>query len=113
MDSEHRPSPLPDEPYKWLQRFELYLNLGPARTMLAAVRAEERAQGKAKLSRSCPNNWYVAARRHNWKERAQAWDACQREQLGSLGRQTRIKKLHELLEGIEAKLQEMIAVSQL
>jgi hypothetical protein len=58
-----------DEQIEWYRRFETYLAIGSNRSVLAVYRAE--ADPKA---RSVPGSWKAAVKRHNWQQRAFAWD---------------------------------------
>src|SRR5262249_9966141 len=70
---------LPDEPANWYARFEAYRLAGPQRT-LEGVWTAEAKRSKAKRPGS---DWYQAAKRWRWQERAEAWDAAQREEARS------------------------------
>jgi hypothetical protein len=69
-----------NEPAKWFMRFKIYKDLGPKRTMQAAIDADtgkekqEKAQTK---SVSIPGSWSRAAKVWNWKARAQAYDLAE------------------------------------
>jgi hypothetical protein len=69
----------PGEPNRWFARFERYRLAGPSRSLLGCVNAERQSRGAAK-SRSIPQAWAKNARRWHWHDRAEAWDACQRQQ---------------------------------
>lgn len=63
----------PGEPPEAYARFLVYRNLGPARTIEAAYKAnaEGRKSGKP-VSRS--GHWEEDSRTHNWVERSTRWD---------------------------------------
>ena len=66
---------LPEENSLWYGRFLLFRDMGPSRSLLGTVHAEEAKKRKEKQSFSPPGAWSVAAKQWNWKERAEAWDA--------------------------------------
>jgi hypothetical protein len=95
----------------WFDRFCLYLSLGPARTRLAAVHAEDRRQNRP-LTRWTPGSWRDAFKKFHWEQRAQAYDEHRRKQLFSQGYALdlkRIEKLDKLAERLEEKVDAMLA----
>ncbi len=74
------------EPDYWFGRFQIYLGLGPMRTLIATPAAVTRQTGK-----SCSYNpeWGRHSRIWRWRERAQAWDAHQRDLLAVAERNSR------------------------
>jgi hypothetical protein len=91
--SEPKPDEKPwlrqkQEPARWYMRFQIYLNLGPKRSLRKAVASEPGSQkategtGKnqetQKLSdMSIPGAWKRASKVWNWVERAAAYDLAQ------------------------------------
>jgi hypothetical protein len=95
---------LPHEPDRWYARFELFRSLGPARTIdaayrIAAIRDNLHAKRPGAL-------WYDNARRWQWRERAQAWDNNQRENLRNLEADRRFDAREQRLDMIDRLLQE-------
>ena len=70
---------LEDEDNLWYDRFTHFRLLGPKRTLGAAHRRE--VAKSRKKSQYLPGSWRDAAKQWKWKERAEAWDAQQREDL--------------------------------
>jgi hypothetical protein len=70
----------------WFGRFQLYLGLGPMRTLISTPAAVSKQTGK-----SCSYNpeWGRHSRIWRWRERAQAWDAHQRDLLAVAERNSR------------------------
>ena len=64
----------PDEPARWYDRFWVYCNLGPNRTLSAAYR--QVAQRDGLKTQTLPQHWREQARRWAWAARAAAWDAA-------------------------------------
>jgi hypothetical protein len=64
---------LPNEPNRWYERLETYRLLGADRSVDAAYRTHTGKEGRAN------RHWYAAAERWGWLQRAEAWDAAQRE----------------------------------
>ena len=62
----------------WYDRFTKYRLMGPKRSLLGAVNAERMKEQRG-ATKSVPASWYKAATRWNWKARAEAWDASERE----------------------------------
>jgi hypothetical protein len=76
------PPRLPAEPVIWYARFHQYCSLGPNRSIEAAfdaIKASHRLKGKRP-----GHTWYDTARKHQWKERAEAYDADERNRIRSL-----------------------------
>jgi hypothetical protein len=102
----------PGEPALWYNRFDtLYRPLGPERSLLAAYNTWRVQKGKERRSGGIGRAWTRNAQRWNWRERAEAWDAAQREQLLAeeaeerrVDRQQRIK----LLKAYRARLVQVI-----
>jgi hypothetical protein len=69
----------PGENNRWYARFEEFRLAGPSRSLLGAVNAERRRKGRP-TARSTPQAWAASARRWRWRERAEAWDECQRQE---------------------------------
>lgn len=87
MDSDSFPwEQLSDESNQWFSRFETYRLMGPERSILRVYRqirqekAGEGSKGQDKPPKSVPNSWNEAVIRFEWRKRAEAWDAHQREQ---------------------------------
>ncbi len=67
-----------DEPNFWFQRFVLFCRLGWGRSLYSAYltdRATREVDGKP--ASGTPGAWRKNAKRWNWTERAEAWDAYQ------------------------------------
>lgn len=100
----------PGEPRLWYGRFQVYLSLGPTRTLQEAYRhvnSLKNRGGKAPISPSW--TWY--AKRWRWRERAHAWDAYQRNLLALSEhntrlalRQRRVAVMEDVLEAIRTTL---------
>lgn len=114
------------EPNLWYGRFEVFRLLGPGRSLDGAYRAEERGRGgegeqgreakgsKGKHKKRPSRHWYAAAKRWRWVERAEAWDAAERDKLRAAeadrrfdARQRRLDQVDELQAGAFKALAEM------
>jgi hypothetical protein len=95
----------PGEPARWYARFTIYLELGIHRTLQRAYRivglVEERPGKQPGAA------WYQMARKWQWRARAAAWDAAERERLRGIeqerrfdAREVRLKMIDELLAGV-------------
>ena len=71
----------PSEPPRWYARFEAYRRLGPTRSIERVFEAE--VDAGAVNGRRPGQAWYKAAREWQWAERAEAWDAAERERLAA------------------------------
>jgi hypothetical protein len=71
---------LDEEPVVWFSRFEGFRSLGPSRSLLAAYNAEREKEGKRGTATSVPQPWDEAARRWDWRRRAEAFDLHQVEE---------------------------------
>ena len=76
------------EPNLWYGRFQVYLELGPTRTLKGAAAAAGRQMRGEPLTTG--SDWSLTARRWRWRERAHAWDVHQRELLALSERNTRL-----------------------
>lgn len=65
----------PGEPALWYNRFQVYLHLGPSRTIHAAYRRS--AQLEALRTPHPHPGWRRSAERWEWARRAAAWDEAQ------------------------------------
>lgn len=63
----------PDEPNRWFIRFQMFLRMGHARSLLGCVNLEREADGK-KRTTNPPMSWRDARIQYNWDERAAAYD---------------------------------------
>ena len=102
-----------NEPTLWYERFLVYLQMGPARTLLGAVHEVEKAEksGKKRSSR-VPGAWDNAVEEWDWKKRAEAWDDYRRKQVFTTGNAydvTRVEKLNKYSEALEAELDKVMA----
>jgi hypothetical protein len=79
------------EKNRWYARFEAFRLAGPSRSLLGAVNAERRRQGRPS-ARSTPQAWAATARRWRWRERAEAWDESQRQE----ARQEHARRIEEM-----------------
>jgi hypothetical protein len=98
------------EPALWHQRFKLYLQLGPLRTHREAYCQAQRAKNR-QPGATTPQAWFVQPNRWCWRERAQAWDAYQRDLLAlserntrAALRQRRVDVMEDTLEAIRTAL---------
>lgn len=69
-----------DEPPEWFARFRIYRDLGPDRSMEAAWRLwnEARPATERSNAKRAPSGWVGRSKRHDWRERAAAWDVDRR-----------------------------------
>lgn len=87
-----------NEPALWYMRFRRWLDLGPRRTLEAAINTEPDSLGKQKPVKQpepgkphkvmIPGSWSRAARVWNWKARAEAYDLVELEREAALFRET-------------------------
>ena len=97
----------PGEPGLWWARFELFLGLGPRRSVLAVYRP---ACGQPQAA-TLPGAWRVAAERWDWRRRAALWDEQQatvaRAEAAEQGREQRAE-LRSLAVDLANKLKQII-----
>lgn len=77
----------PKEPTQWYERFQLYLYLGPARSLIAVYRAEAKSKKSAEergRARNVPGAWFAAVKRWDWYARAIAFDDAERKKRDAL-----------------------------
>lgn len=73
----------PGEPAKWFDRFSLYLQLGPGRSLWAAyqqARQRSGAESAGKRGQGMPRSWRLAAERYQWQLRAEAYDTSKQQE---------------------------------
>lgn len=96
----------------WYDRFFVFLRMGPSRTLLGAVHEVEKAQKSAeKHSVSIPGAWSDAAKKWDWRKRAEAWDDYRRKQVFTTGNAydvTRVEKLNKYSELLESEIDKML-----
>ncbi len=93
QDSKRKPwDQMPGEPDRWYGRFQVYLGLGPTRTL----RATELEAGRQSRNEPFRKNseWSRVMHRWRWRQRANAWDLEQRALLAISERNARVA-LHE------------------
>ena len=93
----------PGEPDLWYGRFQLYLALGPARSLRGAYRHYTHNDAKTAWN----SEWSSAARRWQWRARALAYDAHQRELLALSERNMRLGLRQRRLAVIEETLDQV------
>lgn len=101
-----------DEPNLWYDRFVLYLQMGPSRSLLGAENLEKDRKGLEKSGVSASGAWRNAAKEWNWKKRAEAWDEYRRKQVFTQGNAydvIRVEKLNKYSEMIESEIEKMMA----
>jgi hypothetical protein len=76
------------EPTRWYGRFQIYLELGVTRTLMATAAAAGRQARGEPLEMG--GHWSAMFRRWHWRARAHAWDVHQRELLALSERNTRL-----------------------
>jgi hypothetical protein len=76
----------PNEPAMWYGRFTAYRMMGTERTMLGAYNAWRATKGR-KPTTTYTDTWQKRAKEFRWKERAEAWDAAERERRDALRRE--------------------------
>lgn len=94
------------EPALWHRRFKLYLQLGPLRTYREAYCKAQRARNRQAGAKT-PEAWFVQPNRWCWRERAQAWDAYQRDLLALSERNMRAALRHRRVNVMEDTLEEI------
>lgn len=93
----------PGEPDKAFGRFQVYLQLGPTRTLAEAARtAGGRSSGGGY---AFGGNWSRYCREWNWRDRAQAWDIRQRDLMAISERNRRVALHHRRVELMEDHLE--------
>jgi hypothetical protein len=95
LHSEYRPETYPwerqeGESARWFFRFRNYLYLGPMRSVNAAAELERKSKKEKSRTNTGPE-WYNAAKRYQWQERAEAYDKEQDEQKAALLREIAMK----------------------
>lgn len=97
----------PNEKMLWFDRFEVYRNIGPDRSLLSTYRLVRKAPLRDGQELSIPSSWSQAYHRYHWKERAEAFDKLELEKLSEeLGerrqenRRKRIKLLDKAFEKV-------------
>lgn len=91
------------EPGNWYARFEVYRLLGPGRTLEAAYR-EIGGLGRP------GHAWRKAAVRWRWRERAEAWDASERERVRVIDAARRVYARERRLALIDRALRDVEVV---
>lgn len=87
----------------WFGRFQVYLDLGPARTVQGAFRKVDNAgEGTTKCT---GQSWYWYSKQMRWRQRAHAWDAHQRDLLALSERNLRLGLRHRRIEVMEDTLE--------
>lgn len=121
MDATQPWARQPKEPALWHERFQRYLYLGPARSLIAVYRAEaksEKSAAERARARNVPGAWFAAVKRWNWHARANAFDDAERKrrdelyaaradeilQSGFAQRFIRIAELNRLAELLQTEL---------
>lgn len=121
MDATQPWARQPKEPALWHERFQRYLYLGPARSLIAVYRAEaksEKSAAERARARNVPGAWFAAVKRWNWHVRAEAFDDAERKrrdelyaaradeilQSGFAQRFARIAELNRLAELLQAEI---------
>lgn len=87
MDATQPWARQPKEPALWHERFQRYLYLGPARSLIAVYRAEaksEKSAAERARARNVPGAWFAAVKRWNWHVRAEAFDDAERKRRDEL-----------------------------
>lgn len=105
-----------DESFMWYNRFKTYLNLGPKRSLRAAVQASidgnelqivPRSTEKQALtivtSDEVPGSWKSASSQFQWVARASAWDNWVKDRIVE-------KTINETLEGLAFSLHRITAL---
>jgi hypothetical protein len=95
----------PGEPNNWYGRFQVYLDIGPTRTIAAAARRVGEMRRNKPLYYN--GQWSGQARYWRWRERARAWDLYQRELLAVSERNTRLALHERRVEVIEDYLEDV------
>ena len=101
---------LPNEPAKWFSRFEIYLSLGPERSVrLAYKKVREARSGPLANNWNAPTGavatWSLASRTWDWAQRADAWDEENRQILARQHAQRRIDEREARIQIITEQLQ--------
>jgi hypothetical protein len=98
------------EPSLWYSRFLAFRLMGPGRSLLGCVNQEREQKGE-KRRNSVPGAWFRACEKWRWRERAEAWDAHQRQEDETLWREHRRElrkqewaKAQDLLDRVEQML---------
>lgn len=68
----------------WYSRFLIFRDMGPVRSILGAQRIEARRIGKMD-PKWTGSSWKEASQKFHWRERAEAWDRYQREEVFTEG----------------------------
>jgi hypothetical protein len=105
---------LPREPAKWYARFEIYLSLGPERSVtLAHLRVCQMRQDATHWTppAGSKSTWYHKFYAWQWEARAEAWDEHNRANLAHRNeerrreeRETRIQIITQQLHNVDAAL---------
>jgi hypothetical protein len=93
---------LPNEPDAAYNRFLVYRNLGPGRSLQSAWAAQNGT--KRKKSERMSGQWRDDSAAHRWVERANAWDGYQLQQAGA----ATVHNWINILSGIAGKTLEAI-----
>lgn len=99
-----------NEPTNWYERFLVYLQMGPSRTLLGAVHLAEKDQNRPKKI-SVPGIWRDTFRQWQWKSRALAFDDYRRKQIFTFGNAydvNRVEKLNNYSQRLETELDKML-----
>ena len=111
----------PKEPSQWYERFQKYLHLGPARSLIEVYRTDAKSKKSAAeraRARNVPGSWFAAVKKWNWYARADAFDDAERKkrdemyraradeilQSGFAARFVRIAELNRLAELLQSEM---------
>lgn len=94
---------MPNEPDMWYDRFDVYRQLGPIRSVEKAYQmVKELSEGKLSGKHVNPQ-WLEISKEWNWADRARAWDQSLRSQLAEQERElaidlrlSRLQMIHQL-----------------
>lgn len=119
------------EPALWFSRFNLYIDLGPKRSLRAAIAADPASQKATKAGPekklsdvSVPGAWRRAAQLWRWKERAEAFELHRQDIYAQFIRKSanecqyaskayRIMELNMLAKNLRAQIREGMTLKEL
>jgi hypothetical protein len=68
------------EPNKWFQRFRIYMDMGPNRSLLGAYKHDKARNGATGKPTNVPPVWRTMSDQWRWQDRAEAYDLQQLRQ---------------------------------
>jgi hypothetical protein len=102
------------EPLLWYNRFTRFRLMFPRRSVAAVFHGEQSSRNPEKPRRNPDNDWYNAAKRWQWEERAEAYDAAQfaeEEKIRARVMRSGFALQHNRILALQKQLEDLIAMT--